>query len=515
MRSFRSTINQRLRTKGEDAKIRSLFICGALPIDCKKRVYEVPVRADPDVTLPNYELDRVWLRFRDPDVEATFLDQTVRASINTIRAYFVTGTALYALFAILDLIVSDKSLGMMMMIRFGVVIPILLGLFCTTFFSVFYRFVQAALAGAMLVSGFSIVVMTAIMGPPFNSQYYAGLIMIVIYCGSLTRLKFHYSILVSTFLVASYQVACMINPIPPTTLVANNFFLVLSAGVGLFSGYTTELYIRKAYIGQRVVEAKNRLVSSALMEAVRANKSKSEFLATMSHELRTPLNAIIGFSEIIIHELFGAIANDKYAGYAKDIHHSGSHLLSIINDILDLAKAESGKLQLNEEEFLASDMLAQCQRMCSGPAESNKVDLSLSCDPSELRIFGDKRLLLQVLINLVTNGIKFTNEGGGVVVDLSANPSDGIIMTVSDNGIGIAPENIERILRAFEQVESSYSRVRGGCGLGLPYAKSLTELHGGQLSISSDLGTGTTVTVTLPASRIVQQTLDNKLIRVA
>jgi signal transduction histidine kinase len=153
--------------------------------------------------------------------------------------------------------------------------------------------------------------------------------------------------------------------------------------------------------------------------------------------------------------------------------------------------------------------------MCSAPAENAKVDLNLSCDQPELRIFADKRLLLQVLINLVTNGIKFTNEGGAVNVNVSADHRDGIAMTVSDNGIGIAPENIERIMRAFEQVESSYSRVRGGCGLGLPYAKSLTELHGGQLSILSQLGIGTSVTVTLPASRIVQKPKDTKLVRVA
>jgi signal transduction histidine kinase len=439
----------------------------------------------------------------------------VRKSINTIRAYFIAGTALYALFAILDLIVDDKAMHMMLIIRLGIVIPILLGLFCTTFFSLFYRFVQAALATAMLVSGLGIVAMTAIMGPPFNSQYFAGLIMIVIYCGSLTRLKFHYSILISAFLVGAYQIACLINPIPPTTLVANNFFLVLSASVGLFSGYTTELYIRKSYVGQRVVEAKNKLVSEALIEAVRANKSKSEFLATMSHELRTPLNAIIGFSEIIMHELFGALANDRYAGYAKDIHYSGSHLLTIINDILDLAKAESGKLQLSEEEFLISDTLAHCKRVCGGPAETSKVDLSFSCDRSDLRIFADKRLLLQILINLVTNGIKFTHERGSVRVNVSANVHHGLAISVSDDGIGIAPRDIDRIMRAFEQVESSYSRVRGGCGLGLPYAKSLTELHGGQLKIESELGNGTTVTVTLPATRIVDKRYASALEKVA
>ena len=146
--------------------------------------------------------------------------------------------------------------------------------------------------------------------------------MIVIFCGSLTRLKFHYSVLVSGFLFASYQLACLVNPIPLAFYVSNNFFLALSVGVGLFSGYTAELYMRKTYVGQRIVEAKNKLVSEALAEAVRANKSKSEFLANMSHELRTPLNAIIGFSDIIRRELFGALSNEKYADYAKDIHQS-------------------------------------------------------------------------------------------------------------------------------------------------------------------------------------------------
>lgn len=461
-----------------------------------------PVLPDPDIEPQSFELDLVWLRFRDPAVEAVFLNETVHNSINTIRAYFAAGTALYALFAVLDLVVKDKAMHMMLIIRLGIVVPILLVLFCTTFLPVFYRVVQAALATAMLVSGMGIVAMTAIMAPPFNSQYYAGLIMIVIYCGSLTRVKFHYSIIISMVLVTAYQIAVLINPIPSTTFIANNFFLFLSAAVGLFSGYTTELYIRKAYVGQRVVEAKNKLVSEALSDAVRANKSKSEFLATMSHELRTPLNAIIGFSEIIMRELFGDLPSERYADYAKDIHHSGSHLLAIINDILDLAKAESGKLQLSEDEFLMADLLIQCERICGHIAESNKVKLHFICREKGLCIFADKRLLLQILVNLISNAIKFAPEGA-VRVEVSADYRDGLVVSVSDNGIGIAPENIERIMKPFEQVESSYTRVRNGCGLGLPYANSLTELHGGTLTVESSLGHGTAARVKLPARRIV------------
>jgi signal transduction histidine kinase len=269
---------------------------------------------------------------------------------------------------------------------------------------------------------------------------------------------------------------------------------------------TAELRTLNEALGEEV--AQRRQVEVALRgakeRAEAANRAKSAFLATMSHELRTPLNAIIGFSDIIKRELFGSLENEKYADYAKDIHDSGSHLLAIINDILDLAKAESGKLQLSEHEFDVTEMLEACIRMCRGRAETGKVDLIFFGGQSEIRTLGDERLLLQVVANLVTNGIKFTAEGGTVRVYVSASPQKGIAIKVSDTGIGIAPENIGRVLRPFEQVETSYSRKHSGSGLGLPYAKRLTELHGGELKIESELAKGTTVTVTLPPSRLVE-----------
>jgi len=452
-----------------------------------------------------FELDRVRLRFRDPAVESVFLSDTLRSSINFIRAYLVAGTCLYISFGFLDYVVGGESVNSMWLIRYAVVVPILLSVLSLTFFPLFYRVAQQALSVVMLSSGVGILAMTAIMGPPFNSQYYAGLIMVVIYCGSLIRLKFHFSVLISLFLLVSYGiVALLINPIPMPTLISNTFFLTMATGVGLFSAYIQELYIRRAYVGQRIVEEKNRLVSQALAEAVRANKSKSEFLATMSHELRTPLNAIIGFSDIIKRELFGSLENERYADYAKDIHESGSHLLSIINDILDLAKAESGKLQLSEHEFDLTETLEACVRMCSGRADAGKIEMIFFGGQSEIRATADERLLLQIVANLVTNAIKFTPEGGTVRLFVSANQQKGIVITVADTGIGIAPENIDRVLRPFEQVETSYARKHGGSGLGLPYAKRLTELHGGTLTIESELGKGTSVSVTLPAYRLVE-----------
>ena len=347
--------------------------------------------------------------------------------------------------------------------------------------------------------------MTAIMGPPFDRLYYAGLILVVSYCGSLIRLNFRYSALIAVLLFVSYQlVGLWINPIPVPVFISNDFFLGIASCVAVFAAYIQELYLREAYLAQKVVEEKNRLVTESLAEAMRANKSRGEFLATMSHELRTPLNAIIGFSDIIRRELFGAIQNPKYTEYARDIHESGSHLLAIINDILDLAKADNGKLDLNEQEFDAAEMLRTCIRMCEMRAESAGLRLIMTGAQQEIRVSADERLMLQIVLNLITNAIQATEPGGRVAirVQMSSHPARGVGFRISDTGIGIAPENLERVLRPFEQVEATYSRRHGGLGLGLPYSKRLTELHGGSLEIESELGKGTTVTVQLPPWRL-------------
>ena len=455
-------------------------------------------------TEPRFELDRVHLRFRNPSVERTFQSDLERHSLAFIRTYLIAGTLLYIAFGVLDIVVGGEAFATMLIIRYGVVTPILLAIFALTFFPLFFRIAQPVLALAMFSSGAGVLAMTAIMPEPYNRLYYAGLIMVVSYCGSLIRLKFKYSVMIAIFLFVAYQVVCSwINPIPFEFYISNNFFLAMATGVGLFSAYIQELYIRRAYVGQKTAEEKNRIACEALEESIRANQSKSHFLATMSHELRTPLNAIIGFSEIIGREMYGRIGNDKYTEYAKDIHDSGSHLLTIINDILDLAKAESGKLQLNEREVDATEVMEACIRMCRGRADSGKVALRFPSEQTCIVMLADERLFIQIIVNLLSNAIKFTREGGSVRLDVSGDAQKGIVFTIADTGIGIAKENLERVLRPFEQVENIYSRSHGGTGLGLPYAKRLTELHGGELKIESELGKGTSVTVTLPPSRLV------------
>ena len=450
-----------------------------------------------------FDLDRLHLRFRDPEVETRYRAESLNESRVLIRTYLVAAALLYLTFGILDSFVGGPMVQTMWFIRYALVCPLLLGAAGLTFLPSFERFAQAVLSVAMIAPGLGVVSMTAIMPPPFNSFYYAGLIMVVIYGSSLVRLRFLNSVVVSLLLVALYQVvSTLVNPIPFREYLSNNFFLVMATVVGLFSGYIQEMYIRRSYRAQKVIEAKNAAANVLLLEADKANRAKSEFLANMSHELRTPLNAIIGFSDILRKELFGSIGNEKYAEYVRDINDSGHHLLSIINDILDLAKAEAGKLNLQEDEVDLSRCLDDAMRMCRGRAATAGVDLIFPGSGNSLYAHVDERLIRQIVLNLLTNAIKFTREGGLVSLTLSGDMAKGILIRVTDTGIGIAPEDIARIIRPFEQVETVLSRSHGGTGLGLPLTAKLTELHGGELTIESQVAQGTTVTVWLPANRL-------------
>jgi signal transduction histidine kinase len=232
-----------------------------------------------------------------------------------------------------------------------------------------------------------------------------------------------------------------------------------------------------------------------------ANRAKSEFLANMSHELRTPLNAVIGFSEMIKVEMFGPVT-ERYRGYAEDIYNSGSHLLGLINEILDLSKLEAGQFELHEEEVDLAGTVEASLHLVEAQAQKSKIRISTALDPEVRVIRADDRRMRQILINLLSNAVKFTPEGGKVHVS-SFVKNDGLAIEVSDTGIGIAAEDIPKVMTSFGQVESKVSRKYEGSGLGLPLAKHLVELHGGTLTIQSQIDVGTTVTVTLPSNRIV------------
>jgi len=244
------------------------------------------------------------------------------------------------------------------------------------------------------------------------------------------------------------------------------------------------------------------------VKAEGANKAKSEFLANMSHELRTPLNAINGFSEIMMNEMFGVLGDARYKGYCLDIHNSGQHLLALINDILDMSKIEAGKMNLKFEPMHLEDVAEDAVRLIRNRAEAAGLKLAIDF-PQLPEIEADYRAVKQVLLNLLSNAIKFTPRAGSVTVraEMRRDPlGERIRVSVTDTGIGIAKEDLARLARPFEQVESQLSKTTQGTGLGLALTKSLIEMHDGALDMASTPGEGTTVSFTLPVRQSQSQT---------
>ena len=246
---------------------------------------------------------------------------------------------------------------------------------------------------------------------------------------------------------------------------------------------------------------------AAKEQADYANHSKSEFLANMSHELRTPLNAIIGFSEIIKDELFGKVGNPQYVEYAKDIYDSGELLLSLINDILDMSKIEAGKRDLAESVININRVIQTALRLVASRAKASKQHLVIKLPKDFPDMRGEERAFKQIIVNLLTNAIKFTPEGGSITIDGKVNQGGNMQIIIEDTGIGIAQEHIDVVLAPFGQIESALSRKHQGTGLGLPLTKALVELHNGTLNITSEVGVGTIVTITLPAERILPHSM--------
>lgn len=243
-------------------------------------------------------------------------------------------------------------------------------------------------------------------------------------------------------------------------------------------------------------------LEEARKRAETANRAKSDFLAHMSHELRTPLNSIIGFSDIMQNEMFGGLGSDRYKTYAASIHESGAHLLRLINDILDVSRIEANELEIDETPVRISDLIEVCHRMIEDKLLRSSITLEIDYNETEVVLSADDRRVRQILLNLLGNALKFTPRDGKIAISTQRAADDALVLSVADTGVGIPADHLERITEPFTQAPQSMFVSQEGSGLGLALVKSLIELHGGALTIDSQVGTGTTVSVSFPPSRV-------------
>ena len=270
-----------------------------------------------------------------------------------------------------------------------------------------------------------------------------------------------------------------------------------SASPGMGSSLMGEYaaLVADAVLRQRAREAEH----TARVEAELASKVKSEFIANMSHELRTPLNTVIGFAKLITEYERRRLSGGQVVEYADLIHDAATHLLAVINDILDISKMQSGKYTLDAREVRLQDLLQSSLTAFSQNATDLGVSIESRFDPSVPTVRGDPSKLRQVFNNLISNSVKFTPPGGSVHISASALPDGGAMVSIRDTGVGMTKEEIAIALTPFAQVDASHSRWREGAGLGLPIAKALVQLHGGRLEVRSAKSLGTEVAVTLPS----------------
>ena len=244
-----------------------------------------------------------------------------------------------------------------------------------------------------------------------------------------------------------------------------------------------------------------RSATQAMMAAQTSDRAKSQFIANISHELRTPVHAIIGFSQLMDTEAIGPLGNPEYKTYAHDIHDSAAQLLSVINNVLDLAKIDAGTVTLSEDTVDLNELTSHCLRLMKGEIEPKGLDVRFEPDSNLPLLWADERKIKQIVLNLLSNAVKFTAAGGSVTLGWSVPDGGGLEFSITDTGIGIAFEDRERIFEPFTQADGTHTRQFEGAGLGLPLVRGLAELHDGRIAIDSEPDKGTTVCVTFPSER--------------
>ena len=368
-----------------------------------------------------------------------------------------------------------------------------------------HRFFWTQLAGSVLQA-----VATSLLWEPTSlvNHLFLWLVWMVVAARfmvyRIARLEFFLASIVPMGLMLALRGVLSFTPGDIALAVLGALFLIqiVSDGRRLRERRDMDTHLRFANedMARELEEARDEALKKRF-EAEAANASKTTFLANMSHELRTPLNAILGFSEIIASECLGPIGSMRYKEYAGDIHNSGAHLLSLINDLLDVAKIEAGRMEIEPHMIDTQHAIEGALKLVAMRARERNQTLTITVEPESAALYADERSLKQIVINLVANSVKFTPDGGHIEVITRRNGDGDFELMVQDDGPGIAKDKLDRIFQPFSQIDNRYDRQEGGTGLGLALVRGLTELHNGRAWIESEAGSGTRVFVVIPSNQ--------------
>jgi signal transduction histidine kinase len=440
------------------------------------------------------------LRFTDAGLEEAFAAEQARKAVQPVGMACLLGTVGSVFLGLLGYVfpppggAGRAGITVAMVAILAVVFMLTYALSRTPGF---LRRQQVIVLAAVCVETAVLTGIASLMGELRALMWFLSLmVMHTIFIYSIARLRFPAATVGGWFTAAIYLgYLGGTGAWPGLALTFQAASLAVANAGGMFICYQMELYIRREYVAMRLRERAELEARHARNQAEEATQAKSEFLANMSHELRTPLNAVIGFSEVLHDRMFGDL-NEKQAEYVRDIHDSGRHLLSLINDILDLSKIEAGRMELDVTTFDLPSAIDNAVTLVRERASRHGLALKCDVDPGLGEFRGDERKFKQIMLNLLSNAVKFTPDGGRITVSARAkNPL--VEVAVGDTGIGIAPEDLPRVFEEFRQVGNASARKAEGTGLGLALSKRLVELHGGSIHVESALGGGSTFTFTL------------------
>jgi len=461
---------------------------------------DVTSRASTDATAELGRMHPLSLRFEDPELESAFVDEQARRARRPLRIMFVCAIVIISAAWVLAQVLGEPTPRARVTTTVGLAAFVLVTAlaYALSYTRTFLQHHQMITLVLMCGYPAGLIRMEPVVQPA-KFLLPSILVLVVLHIFNVysnVRLRFPMGTVAGWVTAATYvSYVATVSSWGLPALVTVGFLLVATNVFGMLSSYQMELYLRREFAALRQRERAELEARRARDQAEAATQAKSDFLASMSHELRTPLNAIIGFSEVLDERMFGEL-NDKQAEYIRDIHGSGKHLLSLINDVLDLSKVEAGRMELDVTTFDLPSTLDAVLTLVRERAARHGISLGVDVDGGLGAFGGDERKFKQIMLNLLSNAVKFTPEGGRI--DVTARPRGALVeVAVADTGTGIAAVDLPRVFEEFRQVGTDTARKAEGTGLGLTLTKRFVELHGGTIRVDSAPGKGSTFTFTL------------------